>query len=442
MNILIIDDEINIRKTVKMYLKSNGHVCSAAGSPEEALQYSRRDRFDVALLDLRLGANNGLDLISALLADNPELKIVVMTAYSSVDTAVSAMKLGAFDYIGKPFNPAQIDVILAKAEKIRNLENHLSTLDSDLKSLHPDSIFNSANPAMQRILEVARQVAETDAIILLRGESGTGKTVLAKAIHRWSRRVDGPFGVVSCPLLSPELLASELFGHVRGAFTGAVKDHPGRVASCNHGTLFLDEIGDLPLSIQPRLLRFIQDQEYEPVGSSQSCRADVRIIAATNIDLEEAVREKRFREDLFFRLNVFELEIPPLRERPEDIDRLAAAMLEFFARSNHKAIAGFSEAARRALRDYRWPGNLRELRNAVERGAILATGNTIELGHLPDSLRNTSGAASGDAADTLEEVEKRHIARVIAETASYQEAAERLGIDQTTLWRKRKQYQL
>lgn len=442
MNILVIDDEANIRKTVRMYLKSSGHACTVAGSPEEALECARKDRFDVALLDLRLGANNGLDLISALLGNNPELKIVVMTAYSSVDTAVSAMKLGAFDYIGKPFNPAQIDVILAKAEKIRNMENRLSSLDSDLKALHPDGVLDSANPAMRRILEMAHQVSGSDAIVLLRGESGTGKTVLAKAIHRWSRRADAPFGVVSCPSLSPELLASELFGHVRGAFTGAVKDNPGRVAACDHGTLFLDEIGDLPQAIQPQLLRFIQDKEYEPVGATQTHRADVRIVAATHVPLEEAVREKRFREDLFFRLNVFQLEIPPLRERPEDIDRLAAGMLEFFAQSNHKKVTAFSEEAARALHAYPWPGNLRELRNAVERGVILAAGDTVELAHLPDTLRVSGPTPPTGEMCTLAELEKHHIARTIAAAASLQEAAKRLGIDQATLWRKRKQYGL
>jgi len=442
MNILIVDDEANIRKTVKMYLKNHGHVCTLAGSIEEALSCSKLDRFDLAFLDLRLGADNGLDLITALLGDNPELKIVVMTAYSSVDTAVSAMKLGAFDYIGKPFNPAQIDVIVAKAEKIRNMENRLAVLDSDMQSLHPDGVLDSANPAMRRILQMAHQAAVSDAIVLLRGESGTGKTVLAKAIHQWSSRAGAPFGVVSCPSLSPELLASELFGHVKGAFTGAVRDNPGRVAACDHGTLFLDEIGDLPPAIQPQLLRFIQDKEYEPVGAAGTHRADVRIIAATNVPLEEAVCQKRFREDLFFRLNVFQLEMPPLRERPEDIDRLAAGMLQFFAQKNHKTIRGFSPEAVQALHAYNWPGNLRELRNAVERGVILAVADTVTLEHLPAALSNRASVGSPDQLCTLSELEKHHIARVIALTSSLQEAADKLGIDQTTLWRKRKQYNL
>lgn len=442
MNILIIDDEANIRRTVEMYLKSNRHVCKCAASFNEALNIGKKNRFDMAFLDLRLGDDNGLDLIAPLLEENPDLKIVVMTAYSTIESAVNAMKLGAFDYIGKPFNPAQIDVIIAKAEKLFQMENRLSLLNADLQSLHPDGIFDSKSPEMVKLLTLSRQVAASDAIILLRGESGCGKTVLAKAIHQWSRRRDAPFGVVSCPTLSGELLSSELFGHVKGAFTGAVKDQVGRVESCDKGTLFLDEIGDLPLSIQPKLLRFIQDREYEKVGDCETKKSEVRIIAATNLDLDEAVKAKRFREDLFFRLNVFELHIPPLRERCEDIPLLAENMLRFFARNNHKAIERFSDSAMEILLQYNWPGNLRELRNAVERAVIIGNQPVLAPECLPQSICRSNFKPEYPANCTLEELEKQHIERMIRRCGSLQEAAEALGIDLSTLWRKRKQYGL
>ena len=440
LNILVIDDEANIRKTLALWLKSHGRQVCQAGDVQAALAESRARMFEMAFLDLRLGADNGLELIPKLLADSPWMKIVVMTAYSSIDTAVQAMRLGAFDYIAKPFNPEQIELVVGRVEATLAMQNRIDCLKADLQSLHPEAVFSSANPKMQRTLEMARQVADSEAVVLLRGESGTGKTMLARAIHNWSRRAEFPLGIISCPTLTPELLSSELFGHMKGAFTGAVRDSAGRVAVCDHGTLFLDEIGDLPPAIQPQLLRFIQDHEYERVGGTETLRADVRIIAATNMDLEEAVRQKKFREDLFYRLNVFQLEIPPLRERPEDIETLALDMLLFFAKSNHKVLNGFSPEAMAAMRSYGWPGNLRELRNAVERGAILATGDTVELAYLPEALKQESGPLSFRENLTLEEVEERYIRHVVATAPSLQQAAEILGIDQATLWRKRKAY--
>jgi NtrC-family two-component system response regulator AlgB len=275
---------------------------------------------------------------------------------------------------------------------------------------------------------------------MLRGPSGTGKTVLARAIHGWSHRAAKPLGTISCPTLSPELLESELFGHVRGAFTGALRDNPGRVAACEGGTLFLDEIGDLPLSIQPKLLRFIQDREYERLGDQRTRRADVRILAATNADLEQAVKDGRFREDLYYRLNVIQIEIPPLRERPDDTELLATTMLGFFGAQNHKVFRGFSEDALRALRNYQWPGNIRELRNVIERAAILCPGDVIGVENLPESVSpHHPPILLGDRVP-LGVIEENHIRRVLAATKSLQEAADVLGIDQATLWRKRKHY--
>ena len=295
---------------------------------------------------------------------------------------------------------------------------------------------------MQRAVNLAREVAASDASVLLRGESGTGKSALARAIHHWSDRAEKPLGVISCPTLPLELLESELFGHAKGAFTGAIRDYPGRIAICEGGTLILDEIGDLPLPLQPKLLRFVQDREYERVGELITRRADVRIITATNIDLENAVREGRFREDLFYRLNVIQIEIPPLRERPEDVAPLAEMLLAFFGRKNHRLFQGFTESALQGLKEYDWPGNVRELSNIVERAAILCKSDVVGVEHLPDRIsHNMARLKLGDPA-SLARIEEEHIRRVLASTKSLQEAAEILGIDQATLWRRRKQYKI
>ncbi len=256
----------------------------------------------------------------------------------------------------------------------------MATLQEDLGRSTPEMEFSSTNSNMQRALNLARQVAASEATILLLGESGTGKSILAKAIHSWSSRSAKPFSTISCPSFSAELLESELFGHVKGAFTGAVRDNPGRVAVCEGGTLFLDEIGDLPLTLQPKLLRFVQEREYDRIGDTITRKADVRLITASNVDLEKAVKEGRFREDLFFRLNVIQIEIPPLRERPDDIVMLAEKLLAFYSRNNHRAFAGFTEEALQGLKQYPWPGNVRELSNIVERAVILSQANRVGPG--------------------------------------------------------------
>lgn len=440
LNILVVDDEVNIRKTLKLCLEAQSHRVTAVSNPADAEAEALRQVFDLAFVDMRLGTSNGLDLVPALRTAAPWIHVVVITAYASIDTAVEAMRRGATDYIAKPFQPDHVLLVTRRVGALRTMQRRLEVLQEDLKSLHPGVMFHSESPAMQRTLEQARQVALSEATILLRGASGTGKTVLARAIHEWSARATKPFVTVSCPSLSRELLESELFGHVKGAFTGALRDNPGRIAGCDGGTLFLDEIGDLPAAIQPKLLRFLQERTYERVGGQTTLSADVRIIAATNTSLEDAVREGRFREDLYYRLNVFPIVIPSLSERPDDVEALAAGMLPFFAAQNHKRISGFTHEALDALRGYPWPGNIRELRNVVERAAILCAGERVDVCHLPEPVvPATAPVQIGDAV-SLDLIEEQHIRRVLAAAGSLQEAADVLGIDQATLWRKRKQY--
>ena len=440
LNILIIDDEANIRKTLTVCLESRGHRVTAVSNGKDARTEADRQVFDLSFVDLRLGAENGLDLIPAILGACPWIKIVVITAYASIDTAVEAMRRGATDYIPKPFTPEQVQIVTDRVATVRSMEQRIATLKEDLERLHPEVSFSSRHPGMQRAMELARQVAASEAVILLRGSSGTGKTVLARAIHGWSNRADKPFGTISCPTLSPDLLESELFGHVKGAFTGALRNNPGRVTACEGGTLFLDEIGDLPLALQPKLLRFIQDREYESIGDQRTKRANVRIITATNTDLDTAVREGRFREDLYYRLNVIQIDLPPLADRPDDVELLAESMLDFFAAQNHKIFKGFSDSAIMALRQYSWPGNIRELRNAVERAAILCTADTVQIEHLPASVVPHIPPIQLGNHVSLKMIEEHHIRRVVATSKTFQEAANTLGIDQATLWHKRKQY--
>jgi NtrC-family two-component system response regulator AlgB len=369
----------------------------------------------------------------------------MITAHASIDSAVQAMRQGAFDYLPKPFTPGQVRAVFERVDRLRGLQARVADLEEQVRREVPEVDLQGRDPAVGRVLEMARRVAPTDAVILIRGENGTGKGVLARALHAWSRRAERPFITVSCPSLSAELLESDLFGHARGAFTGAVRDVAGKVAGAEGGTLFLDEIGDLPSLLQPKLLRFLQERKYERVGETQTRSADVRLIAATNGDLEAAVASGTFREDLFYRLNVVELVLPPLHDR-SDVLVLAEHLLKFFAHQTGRGLTSFTPAAREALAAYAWPGNLRELRNAVERAAILANGAEIGVGDLPDRIVLPRAAAAGPfeagGAATLEQLEIEHIRRVLISAPSLDAAARTLGIDPSTLYRKRKQYGL
>ncbi len=440
LSILLIDDEPNIRKTLAMTLEAEGNRVVAVSNGKDALAEASRRFFDMSLVDLRLGTQSGLELIPALKSACPWMKVVVITAYASIDTAVEAMRRGAFDYLPKPFALEQLLLLIGKITEVRTLEQKVTALQEALSEAAPEADLTSHSPAMQQTLALAQRVADSDATILIRGESGTGKTILARAVHSWSRRAAKNFGVVSCPSLSLELLESELFGHVKGAFTGALRDHLGRIAACEGGTLFLDEIGDLPVPLQAKLLRVLQDKEYERVGEVETRKADVRIIAATSVDLAAAVKAGRFREDLFYRLNVVEIIVPPLRARQEDILPLAERLLAFFGHQNHRGILGFTEVTRASLQHYPWPGNVRELRNVIERAVLLSGGETIGMESLP--LNFTPAPPEPKVGDlvSLETIEEMHIRQVVAATKSLEEAARVLGMDPVTLWRRRKKY--
>jgi NtrC-family two-component system response regulator AlgB len=446
MRILIVDDEPNIRKTLRVALESMRHSVEEAVGIADAVKAVERSRFEVAFVDLRLGGDSGLDLMETCQRLAPRMAAVIITAHGTIGNAVDAMRRGAFDYVPKPFTPAQVRAVLERVERLMNLQNRLDDLEEQIAREIPEVSLESDDPQVRLVLEQGRAVATTDAVVLIRGESGTGKGVFARAIHAWSRRARAPFVMISCPSLSAELLESALFGHARGSFTGAVADTEGKVAAAEGGTLFLDEIGDLPLALQPKLLRFLQDRRYERIGEARTRTADVRLIAASNRDLDAAAASGQFREDLLFRLNVVELTLPPLRERADRFRR-AEHLLAFFARQTGKKLDGFTAEAREALLRYAWPGNLRELRNAMERAAIFAQGHALDVSDLPGRIVL---AAPGSAAKpgalievgqpvTLEQLEFEHIRLILARCPGREDAARILGIDPSTLYRKRKQ---
>lgn len=438
MRVLIVDDEPSIRKTTGLAVEAMGHESVGVPNGLRALKEIETESFDACFLDVKLGAEDGLVVLEKLLKLQPALPVVMFTAYANISTAVEAMRRGAFDFIPKPFTPEQVRQVLDKIGRTSRLEKRVAQLESQLTEEAPAIDLTSAEAAMQRTLAIAFKAAETSASILILGPSGTGKSVLAREIHRRGAQKDCAFVTVNCPSLSKELLESELFGHVKGSFTGAVNDTLGKVAAADGGTLFLDEIGELPLEIQPKLLRLLQEREYERVGESRVRRANVRVIAATNRNLADEVKAGRFREDLYYRLNVITLTLSGLRDRPADFTRIASGYLDFFARRIGKKLAGFTPEVSDAFARYAWPGNLRELRNVVERAVILAGGDRIGLEDLPEEFGTPadSRVAVGGRV-TLDELEAEHIRRVLGHAKTLDDAARVLGIDPATLYRKR-----
>jgi NtrC-family two-component system response regulator AlgB len=438
MRVLIVDDDPGICRTTRIALETSGHVAADAANGTRALKALEEEGFEVCFLDVQLGNENGLDVLAKMLKAHPQLAVVMFTAYANIATAVEAMRRGAFDFIPKPFTPDQIRAVLAKIQKNRVLETRVRSLETQLAAETPSVDLDSQEPTVARAMEIAFRAAETPATILILGPSGTGKSVLAREIHQRSAQRDSAFVTVSCPSLSKELLESELFGHVRGSFTGAIADTVGKVAAAEAGTLFLDEIGEMPLEIQPKLLRLLQEREYERVGEAKPRRANVRIVAATNRNLAAEVKAGHFREDLYYRLNVISVALPGLRDRPRDLARFAENYRKFFSERIGKKTNGFAREVLTAFNNYGWPGNLRELRNVIERAVILARGETITLADLPEEFGTTSDpSVSVGARVTIEALETEHIRRILNTSKNLDEAARTLGIDPATLYRKR-----
>ncbi|MBG6290358.1 MULTISPECIES: sigma-54-dependent response regulator transcription factor AlgB [Pseudomonas] len=438
--ILLVDDESAILRSFRYCLEDEGYSVATASSAQQAENLLQRQVFDLCFLDLRLGDDNGLDVLAQMRVQAPWMRVVIVTAHSAVDTAVDAMQAGAADYLVKPCSPDQLRLAAAKQLEVRQLTARIEALEGEMRK--QGDVLESHSPAMAAVLETARQVAATDANILILGESGSGKGELARAIHNWSKRAKKSCVTINCPSLTAELMESELFGHSRGAFTGATENTLGRISQADGGTLFLDEIGDFPLTLQPKLLRFIQDKEYERVGDPVTRNADVRILAATNRDLAGMVAQGAFREDLLYRLNVIVLNLPPLRERAEDIIGLAERFLARFVKDYGRPARGFTDEARALLRRYAWPGNVRELRNVIERASIICNLDLIGVEQLAIGEQTSNSAPRIGEAMSLEELEKAHIAAVMASSATLDQAAKTLGIDASTLYRKRKQYSL
>jgi len=449
MDFLIIDDDKTFRDATCFLIEDAGHYAEGAESGELGLTTLKEDKFDAILLDVNLGRENGLDVLMEIQKQYPQIPVVMFTAQGNVKTAVEAMRRGAVDFLEKPFQREQFLTVLARLQRLRSMSRQIEQLEqevNDTKAQNPEPIFDFTTTAMREVMDVLLRAAKTPATILICGESGTGKSVAARAVHRQSHLADKPFVTVSCPSLSRELLESELFGHVRGSFTGAVKDHWGKVKAAEGGTLFLDEIGDLPLEIQPKLLRLLQEREYERLGENVTRQADVRVIGATNRDLKKRVAEGAFREDLYFRLNVITVEIPPLRECEADLLRFAELYLKHFAAQCGRQFDGLSSETVASLRAHSWPGNLRELRNAIERAVIMARGGKLFPEDFSIELRrpNAAAAVNGESPvqvgsfTSLEKLEEAHLRKIIERTSSLSDAAEILGIDQATLYRKRK----
>jgi len=444
MKILIVDDEPAIRDTCAEVAEQSGMKAVAVASAEEAFEVLENHAVDILLTDLMLRESSGLDLLKRVHDTNPLLPVIVLTQYGTIDSAVTATRLGAVDYVTKPFRIEELRTRLERAARAVELQQENQLLREQLRTRPGFGGLIGVSERMQRVYKIIQKVSLHEYPVLILGESGTGKELVARSVHFSGARKERPFAPVDCSSLVPTLIESELFGHVKGAFTGAQHGKQGLLEAAQGGTLFLDEIGDMPVDLQSKLLRALQEREVKPVGSTERRRIDVRIIAATNRDLDSAIKAGTFRQDLYFRLNVVQIKLPPLRERKSDIPLLVTSFLEKFS-GTQDSTRTISEEAMRQLIAYDWPGNVRELENAIERAVALGSGPILHVADLPSNLQypTTERAPEKNELLPLEELERRAILRTLLETAGDKLAAARiLGIGKTTLYRKLKQYHL
>lgn len=450
--ILIVDDDPRMRTSLAILLRKEGYLTSEVAGGAEATEQLGRDVFDLMISDLKMQPISGIDLLRQVKRSNREVEIILMTAYGTIDTAVEAMKLGAFDFITKPFQPEEILLRVRNALEKRSLREEVQQLRTEVRTAFGVEGIIAQNEAIRRILGMLPRVAQNDSIVLITGESGTGKELIARAIHTASRRAQGPFVSVNCAAFPEQLLESELFGHVKGAFTGAVASRKGLFEEAHGGTFFLDEVGDTPIPVQAKLLRVLEERTLRRLGDNRAISVDVRILAATNRDLQAAVREKTFREDLFYRINVVPLHIPPLRERADDIPLLVAHFLDKANRKMTKRISGTTPRAMALLMAYHWPGNVRELENVIQRMTVIAKDETLDVSDLPPEIRGATESSperkdAKDLKDITREssgvTERRIILDALAKTrGNVTQAARTLGISRVTLQKKMKMYNL
>lgn len=439
-SLMIVDDELHVRESLASWFTEDGYEVVTASSGKEALTVLGRRHIDVVITDIKMPGMDGLELLRRIRQVDPDVAVILVTAYASVATAVQALKEGAYDYLVKPFDPEELSHVVEKAcEKIRLKEENVA-LKQRIAGISPQ-IVEGKSREMRRVLELVESVAPTDTTVLIRGESGTGKELIARLIHAKSPRAFGPLVAVNCGALSEGVLESELFGHEKGSFTGATSRRKGKLELADGGTLFLDEIGEISPKVQVELLRALEEHTITRVGGIQEIPVDFRVVCATNRDLEEAVREGAFRQDLYYRINVFQINIPPLRERREDILPIAEHYLQKFAAAMGRKVTGFSAEAKAMMLTYDWPGNVRELANAVERALVVCHEGEIRPEYLPIHTQTLGGNEPGPDDLSLQAIEKRHILKVLQlEDFNITHAAKKLGIDRVTLYNKMRKY--